>query len=187
MRNPLKRFRSDFTAVDIACFNLDMARARSADSEKASPSRLRGVDPLTPAHRSWNMSRVRSTNTKPERVVRSILHGLGFRFRLDSKIVVFDDQAGRRRTVRPDVVLRSRRIAVFVHGCFWHRHKNCRYATTPTNNCEYWAVKFERNVERDQRTARLLGNDGWKVVTLWECEVKDVERTRRKLESRLCV
>jgi len=122
------------------------------------------MDRITPEHRSWTMSRVRSTDTGPERVVRSLLHGLGFRFRLDT---------GKGLPGTPDIVLPAIRTTVFVHGCFWHRHRGCSLATTPKTRAEFWQSKFERNRTRDRRVVRRLKRDGWHVMIVWGCELRD--------------
>ena len=118
------------------------------------------------------MSRIRGTDTTPERLVRSALHRLRFRFRLSKS----------RLPGRPDVVLPRHRTVVFVHGCFWHRHRDCRFAYTPKSNLRFWERKFAENVERDRRTTRKLRSLGWKVVTVWECETRDRDRLLRRLE-----
>lgn len=118
------------------------------------------TDRLSRKRRSWNMSRIRDKDTAPERLVRSALHRAGYRFRLHSK----------KLPGRPNVVLPRYRTVVFVHGCFWHRHKGCRYAYTPKSRVAFWNAKFDSNVERDRRNARELRRLGWKVVTVWECE-----------------
>lgn len=120
------------------------------------------TDTLTREHRSWNMSRIAGRNTKPELLLRSLLHRAGFRFRLHAK-----DLPGR-----PDIILPRYRIAIFVHGCFWHRHPGCRNATMPSTRPEFWAAKFEGNVERDARNAAALEEAGWTVLTVWECDLK---------------
>jgi len=120
-------------------------------------------DRLTKARRSWNMSRIKGKNTGPEKVVRSLLHRMGYRFRLHVK-----DLPGK-----PDIVLPRYRTVIFVHGCFWHRHRGCRNCTTPTNNREFWVNKLEGNVERDRLHTRTLKKLGWKVVVVWECEVEE--------------
>jgi DNA mismatch endonuclease (patch repair protein) len=119
-------------------------------------------DPLTPEKRSWLMSRIRSGNTKPELVLRSLLHRCGYRFSL------------RRRNLpgKPDVVLRKYRTVIFVHGCFWHRHADCKQATTPRTRTEFWKDKFARNVARDQRNQATLAEQGWRVLVVWECELR---------------
>ena len=120
------------------------------------------MDKLTPERRSWNMSRITGRNTVPERKVRSLLHRLGFRFSLRSQ----------KLPGRPDIVLKSRNTAIFVHGCFWHRHPGCRFATTPATRAEFWAEKFRRNRERDAANEARLRQAGWEVLTVWECETK---------------
>jgi DNA mismatch endonuclease (patch repair protein) len=132
------------------------------------------ADRLSPERRSWNMSRIRGRDTAPEREVRSILHRMGCRFRLHVS----------RLPGRPDVVLPRYRSVVVVHGCFWHRHANCRFAYTPKSNIDFWAKKFDENVDRDRRVAAALKQLGWRVITVWECEVQTPTRLRSRL-SRL--
>ena len=134
------------------------------------------ADKLTAEHRSWLMARIRSRDTTPEWVLRSGLHRLGFRFRVHPKGL----------PGKPDLVLPKHGAVVFVHGCFWHRHRNCRRASTPKSNEAYWADKFERNVKRDERNRRRLRREGWRVVVVWECQLLDrtvatVERVARTL------
>lgn len=117
------------------------------------------------------MSRIRSKDTKPEIAVRSLLHSMGFRFRLHK-----GELPGN-----PDIVLSRLKTVVFIHGCFWHRHKGCRDNSNPATNSEFWQAKFQRNVARDKRNASALRRLGWKVITVWECELKKPS----KLESRL--
>ena len=119
------------------------------------------VDRLTPERRSWNMSRIRSKDTKPEIIVRSLLHRMGFRFRINPK----------KLPGRPDIVLPKYRAAVFVHGCFWHRHEGCRFAYTPKSRSEFWQAKFEANKRRDKDARERLREMGWRVVVLWECDI----------------
>ncbi len=118
------------------------------------------TDRLSRERRSWNMSRISGKDTAPEKQVRSALHRAGYRFRLHSRTL----------PGRPDLVLPKYRTLVLVHGCFWHRHKGCRFAYTPKSRTAFWNAKFDANVERDRRTARELRRLGWKVVTVWECE-----------------
>lgn len=120
------------------------------------------VDRLTRTDRSRVMAAVRSRNTQPELLVRSCLHELGFRFRACAP-----DLPGR-----PDVVIRKRRLAIFVHGCFWHGHA-CPRGALPTTNVSFWTTKIEANQERDKRAAALLRADGWTVHTIWECTTRD--------------
>lgn len=120
------------------------------------------VDRLDAAARSANMARVRSTNTRPERTVRKLLHAAGFRFRLHRR-----DLPGT-----PDLVLPRYRIAIFVHGCFWHRHEGCKRATTPSSRTPFWEQKFARTKARDAKAISDLRSLGWAPVVLWECEIK---------------
>ena len=122
------------------------------------------MDRLTRQHRSWNMSRIRGKDTAPEILVRSALHRMGFRFRLHKR-----DLPGR-----PDIVLARYRTAVFVHGCFWHRHPGCTKAYTPKSRIHFWQSKFDQNVERDAAVRDQLEHLGWNVVVVWECEVREV-------------
>lgn len=124
------------------------------------------VDRITSAHRSWNMSQIRSRDTTPERLVRSALHRAGYRFRLHSK----------QLPGSPDIVLSRYRTVIFVHGCFWHRHSRCRFAYTPKSRVEFWKAKFDSNVERDRRNARELRALGWRVMTVWECQAASPHR-----------
>ena len=123
------------------------------------------TDNVSPAKRSENMRAVKSKNTSPEKRVRSVAHRLGLRFRLHRK-----DLPGS-----PDLLFPKRKVALFVHGCFWHRHKNCPRTTTPKTNSDYWNEKFRRNMERDEEARIKLEEDGWKVLIIWECETKTQE------------
>ncbi|PXW64642.1 T/G mismatch-specific endonuclease [Chelatococcus asaccharovorans] len=134
------------------------------------------ADTLTSERRSWNMSRIRGRDTGPELVLRSLLHRAGFRFRLHAK----------QLPGRPDIILPRYRTAIFVHGCFWHRHPGCRNATTPSTRREFWQAKFDGNVSRDARNQAELEAAGWTVLTVWECELKaDAEGVARRLASDL--
>lgn len=133
------------------------------------------MDRLTKKARSWNMSRIRSRDTTPERIVRSILHRMGYRFRLHSKSL----------PGRPDVVLSRYKTVLFVHGCFWHRHPRCPFAYTPKSRKKFWAEKFNSNVARDRRVARTILALGWRVLVVWECELRDVQAVSRRLEGEL--
>lgn len=122
------------------------------------------ADTISKEHRSWNMSRIKNRDTKPELVVRSLLHQLGYRFRLHRK-----DLPGK-----PDIVLPKYKTAVFVHGCFWHRHENCRLAYIPKSRPDFWNQKFTDNIRRDQACRSELQNMGWNVLVIWECELHDL-------------
>ena len=123
------------------------------------------MDSLSPDHRSWNMSRIKSRDTKPELTVRSLLHQKGYRFRLHRK-----DLPGK-----PDIVLPRFKKIIFVHGCFWHRHEGCRYAYNPKSRVDFWLEKFNKNVERDRQVRAALTQLGWEVHVIWECETKKSE------------
>ncbi|MDH2089949.1 very short patch repair endonuclease [Rhizobium pusense] len=134
------------------------------------------ADTLTSERRSWNMSRIRGRDTRPELLLRSLLHRAGFRFRLHAK----------QLPGRPDVVLPKYKAAIFVHGCFWHRHPGCRNATTPSTRREFWQEKFDGNVSRDARNRADLEATGWTVLTVWECELKaDAESVVSELARKL--
>lgn len=120
------------------------------------------MDTLTSEKRSWNMSRIRGANTKPELAVRSMLHRMGYRFRISNKTL----------PGRPDIVLPKYRAVIFVHGCFWHRHQGCKYAYTPKSRLDFWGRKFEGNVMRDKNNLSLLKKTGWLPLVVWECEIK---------------
>lgn len=117
------------------------------------------------------MRSVRQKKTKPEMVVRRALHGLGYRFRTNM----------RGLPGSPDLAFTARRKAIFVHGCFWHRHSGCRLASIPKTRVEFWEEKFARNVERDVRKAAELVADDWEVLTVWECQTRDLGRLLPRL------
>lgn len=132
-------------------------------------------DVFTKAKRSEVMSRIKSRDTQPERAVRSMLHKLGYRFRLHRA-----DLPGR-----PDLVLSRYRTVIFVHGCFWHRHRGCRLAYTPKSRAPFWQNKFASNVVRDRRVRSQLVKLGWRVITVWECELRSGERLSGRLDGTL--
>ena len=120
------------------------------------------MDVHTKKQRSFNMSRIRGKDTKPEMVVRSMVHRMGFRYRLHQKNL----------PGKPDIVLTRHRKIIMVHGCFWHMH-NCRYGrVVPKTNAKFWQEKRAATVARDKRNLRQLRKDGWKVLTIWECQIK---------------
>ena len=118
------------------------------------------MDTLTKEKRSWNMSRIRSKDTKPEIAVRSMLHRSGYRFRLHVKNL----------PGKPDIVLPKYNTVIFVNGCFWHRHQGCKYAYNPKTHVQFWRKKFKDNVVRQKAIINKLNNLGWKVKIVWECE-----------------
>ena len=120
------------------------------------------MDIVSPATRSRMMAGIRSSNTKPELILRKSLHSLGFRYKLNTKILGHT----------PDVVLKKYNVAIFIHGCFWHRHTHCKYATTPKTNVHKWIVKFDENKKRDSRIEKALLESGWRVAVIWECWLK---------------
>lgn len=118
--------------------------------------------------RSRLMAGIRSKNTKPELLLRRALHARGLRYRLH----------GAKLPGKPDLVFAKHQAVIFVHGCFWHRHSNCRFATTPSTRSEFWTAKFSANIERDKRNVAALLENGWRIATVWECALKggDVSR-----------
>ena len=133
------------------------------------------MDKLTPEERSANMRAIRGKDTKPELLVRSMLHRAGYRFSLHRA-----DLPGK-----PDIVLPKYNTVIFVHGCFWHRHKGCKGATTPKTRTEWWQAKFDRNASNDRENQAALAELGWKVIVVWECELKNPEKVLSKLRKKL--
>jgi DNA mismatch endonuclease (patch repair protein) len=167
-------------------------------------------DRLSKERRSWNMSRIRGKDTRPEKVVRSLLHRLGYRFRLHVRIPVpnspqrrgdtereskqrrpdFRDNktsiplrlcasAAKSRAVSVDILLPSHKTAIFVHGCFWHRHRGCKNCTTPTRRREWWLQKLEGNAARDKLHQHALQKLGWHTFVVWECETESPNALKR--------
>lgn len=130
-------------------------------------ARFVDVEPL----RRRIMSAVRGRNTKPEMAVRQLLHSMNYRYRLHKKGLPGS----------PDIVFGNRRKAIFVHGCFWHRHPGCSKSTVPKTRSEFWSQKFERNVERDRQVERCFAEMGWQSLVLWECETRALETLARRL------
>ena len=129
------------------------------------------ADTVSPETRSRVMAQVKSKGMKPEMKVRRLLHGLGYRYRLQRA-----DLPGK-----PDIVFPSRRKIVFVNGCFWHNHSDCPRVRIPASNRDYWLSKLERNKARDERNICLLEEKGWSVITVWECQLKDIQATTEQL------
>lgn len=131
------------------------------------------ADIVSPEHRSKIMSKIRGKNTKPEMVVRSLCHEMGFRFCLHRR-----DLPGT-----PDLVFPKHGLCMFVHGCFWHRHPDCKYAYMPKSRVDFWQNKLAKNVERDLKTQQALINMGWRVVTIWECHTKNRDLLRLEIQN----
>ena len=129
------------------------------------------MDVLTKEKRHELMSHVKGNNTKPEEIVRKYLFSKGFRYRKNDK----------RYPGKPDIVLPKYRTVVFVNGCFWHQHPGCKAAALPKTNVDFWKEKLQRNVDRDKKQIQELERDGWKVIIIWECEIK----TKKKRDERL--
>src|SRR6266567_9022853 len=141
--------------------------------------------------RSWNMSRIRGKDTTPEKRVRSLLHRLGYRFRLHVRVALSASPGERvrvrcriPRSVSVDIILPKYKTAIFVHGCFWHRHRRCKNCTTPTHRRAWWLKKLEGNAVRDKLHQRALRKLGWRSVIVWECQTekpKKLEKLGRRL------
>lgn len=129
-------------------------------------------DVHSPATRSYNMSQIKGKDTKPELLVRQYLHAKGLRYRLHDK----------KLPGKPDLVLPKYKTVVFVHGCFWHKHEGCRYFVVPKTRTDFWLNKIGKNVVNDERQQAELTAAGWKVLTVWECELKPAVRERTLME-----
>jgi DNA mismatch endonuclease, patch repair protein len=134
-------------------------------------------DVHTKTQRSYNMSRIRSTDTKPEMLVRKFLHAQGYRYTLHDK----------KLQGRPDIVLTKYRTAIFIHGCFWHGHTNCRYYVVPKTRTHWWLLKINTNKANDAKAMRALRKEGWKIIAVWECKLKPgkIEKTLRSLVDKI--
>ena len=120
-------------------------------------------DRITKEHRSWNMSRIKGKDTEIEVAVRKRLFSLGYRYRKND----------RKLPGKPDIVFPKYKTVVFIHGCFWHMHSNCKIARIPKSNTDFWLAKLNHNIENDRKNKQLLEETGWKVITVWECEIKN--------------
>lgn len=134
------------------------------------------TDTLTPAERSKRMSLIRGLDSEPELLLRHLVHGMGFRYRLHVK-----DLPGK-----PDLVFPAKRAVIFMHGCFWHRHADCKLARLPKSKLEFWRPKLEANRERDLLNQQKLQTLGWRVLVVWECELADTERVKTMVKEFLC-
>lgn len=115
--------------------------------------------------RSYNMSQIKARDTKPELLVRKFLHANGFRYKLHDKTL----------PGKPDIVLPKYKTVIFIHGCFWHGHKNCKYFVVPKTRTQWWLDKINRNKTNDEKAVKELKKDGWKIITIWECSLKPVK------------
>jgi len=131
------------------------------------------MDNVTPTRRSEIMGRVRARDTKPEMIVRRAVHAMGYRYRLHAK-----DLPGK-----PDLVFRSRKKVLFVHGCFWHRHPGCALARLPKSRQDFWTPKLNANRQRDVKSERSLKDAGWGVLTIWECELDGTDKLKNKIKE----
>ncbi|MGY4816642.1 very short patch repair endonuclease [Pseudomonas chlororaphis subsp. piscium] len=131
------------------------------------------MDRLTPKHRSWLMSRIGSKDTKPELAVRRLVFSMGYRYRLHYKCLPGS----------PDLVFLGPKKVIFVNGCFWHGHFGCRDGHLPKSRVEFWRAKIDRNRERDQENIASLEANGWQVLTIWECELKEIETLANRLNE----
>lgn len=120
------------------------------------------TDVHSPEVRNYIMSRIRAKDTKPELLVKKFLFSQKFKYRL------YDNQLSGK----PDIILPKYRTSIFVHGCFWHGHKDCKHYTMPKTNVAYWKPKIEKNIERDRKKQKELAKDGWNVIVIWECELR---------------
>src|SRR5687767_1705697 len=126
------------------------------------------ADVHTKEQRSYNMSRIRAKNTKPEMLVRKFLHAQGFRYRLHTK----------KLPGKPDIVLSKHKTVIFIHGCFWHGHKNCKYFVVPKTRTEWWIKKITGNKANDVKAIKALKKDGWRIINLWECHLKTAKAVK---------
>jgi len=131
------------------------------------------MDRISREKRAWNMSRIRGKNTRPELIVRSLLHKNGYRFRVHYKFLPGS----------PDIVLPKYRAAIFVHGCFWHQHRGCQYQYRPKSNTDFWNHKLDQNIKRDNETRMALEDLGWNVIVVWECETDDSSCLLSKIQE----
>jgi len=123
------------------------------------------ADVHTKKQRSYNMSQIRAKDTKPEMLVRRFLHAKGFRYKLHDKSL----------PGKPDIVLPKYRIVIFVHGCFWHGHENCKYFKIPKTRTKWWTDKIKGNKANDEKAVKALKKDGWRIINIWECDLKPVK------------
>ena len=129
------------------------------------------MDKISPEKRSQNMAQVKGKNTKPEILVRSLLHRMGYRFRLHNRLL----------PGKPDIALAKYKTVIFIHGCFWHGHDGCKRAALPTTRVEFWTAKITGNKQRDERNIAALEQLGYRCLVIWQCEMKEIEVLQRRL------
>lgn len=134
---------------------------------------MSNTDVHSPEIRSYNMSKIRGKNTKPEIRVRSLLHQAGFRFRLHDKSL----------PGKPDIILPRYKTVIFVNGCFWHRHTGCKYASLPKSKIDFWKNKFDLNMKRDRQVSEELKKMNWRQLIIWECEIKNPDKVQKKIKE----
>lgn len=133
------------------------------------------MDKISQEKRSWNMSRIRHANTKPELLIRRYLYSQGYRYKIKNSLYG-----------KPDIIFKNKKIAVFVNGCFWHKHKNCKLSYAPKTNTVFWTNKLSGNVKRDTKVDETLNNQGWTVIRVWECDIEtDFNKAVKKILKRL--
>jgi len=131
------------------------------------------MDTLAPNQRSKLMSRIKGKNTSPELIVRRLVYSMGYRYRLHAK-----DLPGK-----PDLVFRPQKKVIFVHGCFWHQHKGCKYSHIPKSNLAYWKPKLQRTLNRDKAHNKKLKKEGWDILVLWDCEIKNLKNSKKRIKQ----
>lgn len=160
----------DILIQSVVCLLLGVLR------DMRKKGNIRSVDPLSPEERSERMSRVRSKDTKVELFVRKLVYSLGYRYRLHDGSL----------PGAPDMVFKARKKIIFVHGCFWHRHnESCALTRWPKSKLEFWKPKLERNRERDEANQKTLRALGWKVLVIWECQIRDADKLADRIQKYL--
>ncbi len=169
---PLTKSSSHPQATPPHCTTAKPTTAWDSAKMDSVPPEDSVANSMTSAARSRNMAAIRSKNTRPELFVRRMVHKMGYRYRLHSE----------KLPGKPDIVFASRQKIILIHGCFWHRHSNCKNTPTPKTRTEYWQQKFATNVDRDRRTIGKLHKMGWGVMTVWECEIARPEKLARRID-----
>lgn len=132
------------------------------------------TDNLSSNKRSWNMARIRSSNTIPEKIIRNIVRKMGYKFKVNNKNL----------PGKPDIILDNHHVAIFVHGCFWHCHKGCKDFRIPKTNISFWKSKLNKNAQRDKRSQIKLRNMRWKTIIIWECELNNIQSLKNRIRAK---